>query len=158
MHLEHLPEGVEDDDVPRQTLALQRMLQRTVLHMQASNQREVGVGDLLAAILEEENSHACFFLQNQGIERVDLLDFISHGAPSSSASDEPKERPAEQPPGEKGKPKQQPPDPLESYTIDLIARAKEGKIDPLIGREQELERAILVLCRRRKNNPRNNFV
>ena len=153
LHLEHLPEGVEDEEVPRQTLALQRMLQRTVLHMQASNQREVGVGDLLAAILEEENSHACFFLQNQGIERVDLLDYISHGSATDSASEKPQEHPPEQPPGEKGKPKQKPADPLESYTIDLIARAKEGKIDPLIGREQELERAVLVLCRRRKNNP-----
>lgn len=153
LHLEHLPEGVEDDEVPRQTLALQRMLQRTVLHMQASNQREVGVGDLLAAILEEENSHACFFLQNQGIERVDLLDYISHGSQAGGAAEDPDERPAEQQPGERGKPKQKPADPLESYTIDLIARAKEGKIDPLIGREQELERAVLVLCRRRKNNP-----
>jgi len=153
LHLEHLPDNVEDEEVPRQTLALQRMLQRTVLHMQASNQREVGVGDLLAAILEEENSHACFFLQNQGIERVDLLDYISHGSATDSAHEKPDERPAEQPPADKGKPKQKPADPLESYTIDLIARAKEGKIDPLIGREQELERAVLVLCRRRKNNP-----
>ncbi len=153
LHLEHLPEDVEDEEVPRQTLALQRMLQRTVLHMQASNQREVGVGDLLAAILEEENSHACFFLQSQGVERVDLLDYISHGSDPSSSSEEPEERPTEQPPGERSKPKQHPPDPLKSYTIDLIARAKEGKIDPLIGREQELERAVLVLCRRRKNNP-----
>ena len=153
LHLEHLPDDVEDEEVPRQTLALQRMLQRTVLHMQASNQREVGVGDLLAAILEEENSHACFFLQSQGVERVDLLDYISHGSEPSSSSEEPEERPTEQPPGERSKPKQQPADPLKSYTIDLIARAKEGKIDPLIGREQELERAVLVLCRRRKNNP-----
>lgn len=155
LHLEHLPEGVEDEEVPRQTLALQRMLQRTVLHMQASNQREVGVGDLLAAILEEENSHACFFLQNQGIERVDLLDHISHGPATGGSAEEPEERPAEPAPGERGKPKQKPKpaDPLESYTIDLIARAKEGKIDPLIGREQELERAVLILCRRRKNNP-----
>ncbi|SHI82368.1 ATP-dependent Clp protease ATP-binding subunit ClpA [Malonomonas rubra DSM 5091] len=154
MHLEHLPEEVEDEEVPRQTLALQRMLQRTVLHMQSSNQREVGVGDLLAAILEEENSHACFFLQNQGIERVDLLDYISHGPSSESPSENREEPPAEQQkPGDKGKQKQKTADPLEAYTVNLIARAKEGKIDPLIGREQELERAVLVLCRRRKNNP-----
>lgn len=153
MHLEHLPDGVDDDEVPRQTLALQRMLQRTVLHMQASNQSEVGVGDLLAAILEEENSHACFFLQSQGIERVDLLDHISHGPPASGSGEDPEERPAEPGPGERAKPKPQPSDPLKSFTIDLIARAKAGKIDPLIGRDQELERTILVLCRRRKNNP-----
>ncbi len=153
MHLEHLPDGVEDDEVPRQTLALQRMLQRTVLHMQASNQSEVGVGDLLAAILEEENSHACFFLQSQGIERVDLLDYISHGQPSRSGAEEPEEKPVDPGQTERGKPKQQPSDPLKSYTIDLIARAKAGKIDPLIGRGLELERTILVLCRRRKNNP-----
>ncbi len=153
MHLEHLPDEVEDEEVPRQTLALQRMLQRTVLHMQASNQSEVGVGDLLAAILEEENSHACFFLQSQGIERVDLLDYISHGQPTSSSAEEPDERPADPGQGERTKQKPQQSDPLESFTIDLIARAREGKIDPLIGRNQELERTILVLCRRRKNNP-----
>ena len=153
-HLEHLPEGAEDDEVPRQTLALQRMLQRTVLHMQSSQQAEVGVGDLLAAILDEENSHACFFLQGQGIERVDLLDYISHGQdPTPRATEKPSDRPAEQPPGERGKQKQKPSDPLKTFTIDLIERAREGKIDPLIGRDQELERTILVLCRRRKNNP-----
>lgn len=156
MHLELLPEGADEEEVPRQTLALQRMLQRTVLHMQSSQQAEVGVGDLLAAILEEENSHACFFLQNQGIERIDLLDYISHVQPTADSGNNEKggEQPAQKPsPGEQGKPKQKPTDPLKSFTIDLIARAHEGKIDPLIGRDQELERAILILCRRRKNNP-----
>jgi len=152
-HLEHLAEGVEDEDVPRQTLALQRMLQRTVMHMQSARQTEVGVGDLLAAILEEENSHACFFLQNQGIERVDLLDHISHGRTSSSSHPKPGERPTEGSPAERAKPKQKPVDPLEAFTINLIQRARQGKIDPLIGRGEEVERAILVLCRRRKNNP-----
>ncbi|MBN1956815.1 MAG: ATP-dependent Clp protease ATP-binding subunit ClpA [Desulfuromonadales bacterium] len=153
MHLEHLPEEVKDEDVPRQTLALQRMLQRTVLHMQSAQQAEVGVGDLLAAILEEENSHACYFLQSQGIERVDLLDYISHVQPASNAAEKPTDQPAERSPKEGGKPKQKPTDPLKAFTIDLIARAREGKIDPLIGRDQELERTILILCRRRKNNP-----
>lgn len=155
-HLESLPVDTEisgAEDVPRQTLALQRLLQRTVLHMQASQQDAVGVGDLLAAILQEENSHACFFLQQQGIERVDLLDRISHGNISGNASENPKQQPVEPAPGERSKPKQQPSDPLESFTINLIARAKEGKIDPLIGRTAELERTILILCRRRKNNP-----
>lgn len=155
-NLECLPETAEvdkDEDVPRQTVALQRMLQRTVLHMQASQQAAVGVGDLLAAILEEENSHACFFLQQQGIERVDLLDHISHGQTTSGTSEKPNQRPADPAPGDRTKPKQKPADPLESFTIDLIARAKDGKIDPLIGRSQELERTILILCRRRKNNP-----
>jgi ATP-dependent Clp protease ATP-binding subunit ClpA len=152
-HLEHLAEGAEDEDVPRQTLALQRMLQRTVMHMQSARQTEVGVGDLLAAILEEENSHACFFLQNQGIERVDLLDQISHGRASATSNPKPGERPAEGPPSERAKPKQKPVDPLEAFTVNLIQRARQGKIDPLIGRGEELERAILVLCRRRKNNP-----
>jgi ATP-dependent Clp protease ATP-binding subunit ClpA len=156
MHLELLPEDADADEVPRQTLALQKMLQRTVLHMQSSQQVEVGVGDLLAAILEEENSHACFFLQNQGIERVDLLDYISHVQPTAEGGDNEKggDQPAQKPsPGDQGKPKQKPADPLKAFTIDLIARANEGKIDPLIGRDQELERTILILCRRRKNNP-----
>ncbi|MCF6266502.1 MAG: ATP-dependent Clp protease ATP-binding subunit ClpA [Desulfuromusa sp.] len=157
-HLEHLPDSAVvaeggGEDVPRQTLALQRMLQRTVLHMQASQQAAVGVGDLLAAILEENNSHACFFLQQQGIERVDLLDHISHGQSSSGGREKPSQRPVDPAPGERPKPKQSPADPLKSFTIDLIARAKDGKIDPLIGRTQELERTILILCRRRKNNP-----
>ena len=156
LNLEHLPEAAEnteDEEVPLQTLALQRMLQRTVLHMQASQQALVGIGDLLAAILEEENSHACFFLQSQGIERVDLLDHISHEQPVAGATEKPSERPVDPAPEERAKPKQKPADPLKSFTVDLIARAKEGKIDPLIGRVQELERTILVLCRRRKNNP-----
>ncbi len=152
MHLEHLPEDAASEDVPRQTLALQRLLQRTVLHMQSAQQLEVGVGDLLAAILEEENSHACFFLQNQGIERVDLLDYISHVQPVAH-NGKPGKQPQESQPREGSKPKPKPADPLRAFTIDLIARAKEGKIDPLIGRDQELERTILVLCRRRKNNP-----
>ncbi len=152
MHLENLPEGIDSEEVPRQTLALQRMLQRTVLHMQSSQQNEVGVGDLLAAILEEENSHACFFLQSQGIERVDLLDQISHGPVSRMKDDKSSERPSDAPQTDQ-KSKQKQADPLKSFTIDLLERAREGKIDPMIGREQELERTILVLCRRRKNNP-----
>ncbi len=151
-HLVSLPAEVEDDEVPRQTLALQRMLQRTVLHMQSSNQDEVGVGDLLAAILEEENSHACFFLAGQGIERVDVLDYISHGTGDSS-SEPAQDQPSSPQPDEGSKPKKNASDPLKAFTHDLIARAKTGKIDPLIGREQELERTLLVLCRRRKNNP-----
>jgi len=153
-HIEPLPAAAEmDDEVPRQTLALQRLLQRTVLHMQASQQDAVGVGDLLAAILQEENSHACYFLRQQGIERVDLLDYISHHHVVSSPAEKPDSSPGEAKPSETAKPKSKPTDPLEAFTVDLIARAKEGKIDPLIGRQQELERTILILCRRRKNNP-----
>jgi len=154
-HLETLPDDKDDEEIPRQTVGLQRMLQRTVLHMQASNQEEVGVGDLLAAMFEEENSHACFFLQEQGIERVDLLDYISHGAGASLSSDSGEEQGDDPEPQEQSKPqpKAKPVDPLEAYTIDLGKRAADGKIDPLIGRELELERTVLVLCRRRKNNP-----
>lgn len=153
-YIEPLPATIEiGDDIPRQTLALQRLLQRTVLHMQAAQQEAVSVGDLLAAILQEENSHACYFLRQQGVERVDLLDYISHHNISSSSEEKPERTPGETKTGETAKPKQKPTDPLEAFTVDLIARAKEGKIDPLIGREQELERTVLVLCRRRKNNP-----
>ncbi len=150
-HLVSLPVEVEDENIPRQTLALQRLLQRTVLHMQSSNQEEVGVGDLLAAILEEENSHACYFLAGQGIERVDLLDYISHGLGDSSEPAQ--DQPSIPQPDEGGKPKKTASDPLQAFTCDLVARARAGKIDPLVGREQELERTLLVLCRRRKNNP-----
>ncbi len=145
----------DDDFVPEQTVGLQRVLQRTVVHMHAAGKRDVGLGDLLAAILEEKNSHAAHFLEAQGIRRLDVLNFISHGV-----SKVPREEPAEHPAPGKGReggpaaPKGAPSrDALELYTVNLVRRAREGKIDPLIGRDRELARTIQVLCRRRKNNP-----
>jgi ATP-dependent Clp protease ATP-binding subunit ClpA len=153
-HIESLPEAT--DGVPEQTVALQRVLQRTVLHMQSSGRKEVGVGDILAAILDERDCYAAHFLEEQGITRVDVLNYISHGVsraarqetPESAGQSAAEERPTETKDGRK-KAK----DPLAGFVVDLVARARAGKIDPIIGREPELRRTIQTLCRRRKNNP-----
>jgi ATP-dependent Clp protease ATP-binding subunit ClpA len=152
--LEAVP--VSDDFVPEQTVGLQRVLQRTVVHMHAAGKKDVGLGDLLAAILEEKNSHAAHFLEAQGIRRLDVLNFIAHGVskvPRETASSDgaaPGKTKEGAPSPSKGAPSR---DPLELYTVNLVQRAREGKIDPLIGRDRELTRTIQVLCRRRKNNP-----
>jgi len=142
----------EEEDVPEQTVGLQRVLQRTVVHMHSAGKKEITVGDVLAAILEEKNSHAAHFLEAQGIGRLEVLEYISHRLPQvpreGDAGPAAPEREGEAAP--KSAPVR---DPLAAFTVNLLARAREGKIDPLIGRRQELERTVLVLCRRRKNNP-----
>ncbi|MBW2503053.1 MAG: ATP-dependent Clp protease ATP-binding subunit ClpA [Deltaproteobacteria bacterium] len=153
---QHL-ESIEADEeaVPEQTLGLQRVLQRTVSHMQSSGKREIGIGDVLAAILEHENSHACNILKDDGVDRIDVLNFISHGVakvPQEQVDDERSEPDGKPKQSPSGKPAQKI-DPLEAFTVNLLKRAKNGKIDPLVGRQAELERTIQVLCRRRKNNP-----
>jgi ATP-dependent Clp protease ATP-binding subunit ClpA len=148
--LESVPAG--EEAVPEQTVGLQRVLQRTVVHMHSAGKKEIGVGDVLAAILEEKNSHAAHFLEARGIGRLEVLEYVSHRMPG--VPQEGDAGPA--PPGREGEaaPKSAPArDPLAAYAVNLLARARQGKIDPLIGRRQELERTILVLCRRRKNNP-----
>ncbi len=151
-HLEALPG--DEEPVPEQTIGLQRILQRTVMHMQAAGKKEITVGDVLAAILEEKNSHAAHFLENQGISRLDVLNYISHGVAKVPREERrggsAPAREGESTPGKGGAPVR---DPLEAFTVNLLQRAREGKIDPLIGRVRELERTVQVLCRRRKNNP-----
>ncbi|NJC88793.1 MAG: ATP-dependent Clp protease ATP-binding subunit ClpA [Desulfuromonas sp.] len=153
-HIEAL--DTREEAIPEQTVGLQRMLQRTVAHMQSSGKKEIALGDVLAAIAEQEHSHAAQLLQAEGVTRLDILNFISHGvvkAPRAEATQQPAADPNEQ--------TKQPPnakpvkriDPLEAYTVNLLARAEGGKIAPLLGREKELERTVQVLCRRRKNNP-----
>ncbi|MDO3379005.1 ATP-dependent Clp protease ATP-binding subunit ClpA [Geoalkalibacter halelectricus] len=145
--LETLPG--EEDFIPEQTIGLQRLLQRTVVHMHSSGKKEIGLGDVLAAILEEQNSHAAAYLEAQGVSRLDLLNFISHGV-GKYPQPEKAPQPNREEPQTKSAPNR---DPLSSFTVDLVERARQGKIDPLIGRALELERTIQVLCRRRKNNP-----
>jgi ATP-dependent Clp protease ATP-binding subunit ClpA len=148
--LESLPG--EEEAVPEQTVGLQRVLQRTVVHMHSAGKKEITVGDVLAAILEEKNSHAAHFLEAQGIGRLEVLQYISHRMTKVSREGN-SGAPAPEQEGEAA-PKSAPGrDPLAAYTVNLLARAREGKIDPLIGRRRELERTIQVLCRRRKNNP-----
>jgi ATP-dependent Clp protease ATP-binding subunit ClpA len=143
-----LPHGDERDTQP--TLGFQRVLQRAVYHVQSSGRKEVTGANVLVAIFGEKDSHAVYFLHQQEITRLDVVNYISHGIakigdePSSGISGS--ERDAED--GGEGKG-----NPLSEYATNLNELALEGKIDPLIGRQDEIERTIQVLCRRRKNNP-----
>lgn len=149
-HLETLPEDKEY--MPEQTISLQRVIQRTVLHMQSSGKEEIEVGDMIAAMMEEKNSHAVHFIEKQGITRLDVLNHISHGViRMTGEQNEPDPLPVKKDAKKPGKSNAW--DPLSAFTVNLVDRADEGKIDPLIGRDRELERTIQVLCRRRKNNP-----
>jgi len=114
----------------------------------ASGRKEVNGANVLVAIFGEKDSHAVYYLQKQGVSRLDVVNFISHGiskVPQSTPRSEPEVEAESEQPSAAG--------PLESYTINLNALALQGKIDPLIGRDRELERVIQTLCRRRKNNP-----
>ena len=128
---------------PEPTLGFDRVIQQAMVHAAVSSAKHVDSGSLLVFILQEQESHATYYLRAHGVERLTLLRVISHG---------PKGDPAAAPVGgEAAAPPSS--DPLEAYATDLVARAAAGKIDPLIGRALELERMIQVLCRRRKNNP-----
>ena len=148
-NMEALPEGTETEVI--QTLGVRRVLQRAVWQKKASGKNIVDLGDVLAAMFDEEDSYAVYFLRTHDISRLDILEFISHGMSTgedwhdlgneTGPIDEPLERS-----GEKKSP-------LEEYTVNLTERAAQGLIDPLIGRGDELERTVQVLSRRRKNNP-----
>ena len=129
---------------PEPTLGLDRVIQQAIVHGAVSSATHVDTGSLLVFLLQEEESHAAYFLRRQGLDRLTLLRVVAHGgAPQPS--------PAQPGEAEGGAPVST--DPLEAYATDLVARAAAGQIDPLIGRRLELERMIQVLCRRRKNNP-----
>ncbi len=169
--LEVLPEGIERE--PEQTLAIQRVLQRAILHMHSAGKTEIDSGNVLVAMFREPDSFAVYLLAKQSIERIDVVNYLSHGLTKvAGESEEPgasddeysemslttnegegeaaegeseEERPGGRPARKKGM--------LERYTTNLVEEARAGRIDPLIGRSQELLRTIQVLCRRRKNNP-----
>jgi ATP-dependent Clp protease ATP-binding subunit ClpA len=142
-------ERVPDDQeyVLQQTMRFQRVIQRAVNHARSAEKDSVYIGDILASMLEEKNSHAAYFMAAEGITRLDVLNVISHG----SRGEHFKEAPENGVVTDKKSNKKS--DPLESFTIDLVDRAIKGRLDPLIGREVEMDRTIQVLCRRRKNNP-----
>ncbi len=144
--LESIPEGYEY--AFQQTTGFQRVIQRAVNHARSAEKPSVDVGDILASMFQEENSHAVYFLSLEGITRLDILEYISHEAPKADA----KESTEKQGKKAKGKPKKKV-NPLKVFTVDLVERAAQGKLDPLIGRELEMDRTLQVLCRRRKNNP-----
>ena len=137
------PRGLADHQIdPQPTLGFQRVVQRAMIHVQQSSQDEVQPADLLPAILQEEDSPAAYLLQLHGVQRKNLLKEMSHGKKSSlhfSAEQEEPDSLADEP--------------LAAYTVNLNEEVRAGRIDPLIGRQAEMERVLQILCRRRKNNP-----
>jgi ATP-dependent Clp protease ATP-binding subunit ClpA len=147
---EHTPRLSPHSDADTQpTQGFQRVIQRAILHVQSSGKKEVTGANVLVAIFGEKESHAVYFLNQRGVTRLDVVNYIAHGITKHAQQKADKaESSKEESDGDA-----QPAGALDAYTIDLNNLAKQGKIDPLIGREHELERVIQVLCRRRKNNP-----
>ena len=140
----------EEDRDTAPTLGFQRVLQRAVFHVQSSGNNEVTGANVLVAIYGEQESHAVYLLTQHDVARLDVLNFISHGI--SKVSDE--EREELSPDLDLDDDRQAPEaKPLDKYAVNLNQLASQGKIDPLVGRQHELERTIQILCRRRKNNP-----
>ena len=157
---DNTPQVAGTDDVDTQpTLGFQRVIQRAIMHVQSTGngKKEVTGANVLVAIFGEKDSHAVYYLHQQGVTRLDVVNFIAHGIRKSDPPEAAK--PAEGQAGggaegeEGGAEKSEKASPLEQFTQNLNQAAKDGKIDPLIGRDYEVERTIQILCRRRKNNP-----
>jgi len=152
-YLDRTLESLEAQQEPEQTAAFQRVLQRAAWHVQGTGRTELNAGDVLVAITRERGSHAVYLLEKQGVRRLDILQYISHGISKDGGGA------GGLPGGEgpEGQEEEGPPstvkDPFKTFTVNLVERAAQGLIDPLIGRDAEIERTIQVLCRRRKNNP-----
>jgi ATP-dependent Clp protease ATP-binding subunit ClpA len=150
--------GTEEVDT-QPTLGFQRVIQRAIMHVQStgSGKKEVTGANVLVAIFGEKDSHAVYYLHQQGVTRLDVVNFIAHGIKKSDPPEPTKSNESSGPEGEKEEGASGNNDakgsPLEQFTQNLNQLARDGKIDPLIGREHEVERVIQVLCRRRKNNP-----
>ncbi len=161
--VEPMPPG--ETAAPRYALGVQRALQRAAVHTQSAGRHEINGASVLVAMFQEAESPALFFLQEQGVARFDVINFISHGVSKvgedelrdaggvDEDADEEDEEHADSDSEEDGERKLSPSKALQTYAINLTERAAQGKIDPLVGRKNELERAIHVLLRRRKNNP-----
>ncbi|MFO0693427.1 MAG: ATP-dependent Clp protease ATP-binding subunit ClpA [Polyangiales bacterium] len=143
------------DFEPQQTLGVERVLQRAAIHAISSDMKVIDGANVLVQLYKEEDSHAVYLLQQEGVSQFDLKQYIAHGIAPDGGSDI--ERVGGQEPGDEGDEEEgggaPGRDPLEAYTTDLVAEAVAGRIDPLVGRELEVERTIQILCRRRKNNP-----
>ncbi|MFZ2869497.1 ATP-dependent Clp protease ATP-binding subunit ClpA [Zavarzinia sp.] len=153
---------VEHDEDAKPTTGFQRVIQRAVIHVQSSGRDQVTGANVLVAIFGERESHAAYFLQEQDMTRLDAVSYISHGVAKRPGASEPRavrgadeEGPGGEPgakrPGEAGAPRKG--EALAAYAVNLNRKATDGKIDPVIGREAEIERTIQILCRRQKNNP-----
>ena len=144
----------KEEYVLQQTIGFQRMIQRAINHARSAEKNEVNLGDILASIFQEKDSHAAFYLESEGISRLDVLKHSSHSSESGKKPKSDQDLSKRMFPQADPKPKRQKKkDPLEAFTTDLLKKARDGKIDPLIGRENEMDRIMQVLCRRRKNNP-----
>lgn len=146
---EHTPTVAGAEDIDTQpTLGFQRVIQRAILHVQSSGKKEVTGANVLVAIFGEKDSHAVYFLTQQGLTRLDVVNYISHGTTKTSSNETQRSEMATE-----NSEENTPASALDNYTSNLNVLALAGKIDPLIGRDAELERVIQTLCRRRKNNP-----
>ena len=145
-----LPEDSPAGSDTQPTLGFQRVIQRAIVHVQSAGKRQVQPVDVLVAIMSEKNSHAVYFLGLQSIGRSEILNYIAHGIVPDRIAETDKSDEVEQEGDEEGKPIRHA---LAKYTVNLNIEAREGRIDPLVGRAMELERLMQTLCRRRKNNP-----
>lgn len=166
---EEVPPAPDADDDPQQSLGFQNVIERAVFHTDASGKEEVQVGDVLVSLFDESSSHASYFLRRAGLERVDLLEVISHGPdsePDDAGEEQQSSRDAlsreeeesvegEEDSGERSRNSRshRRKRALDQFTTELVAAARKGTLEPLVGREEVLERTIQVLCRRMKNNP-----
>jgi ATP-dependent Clp protease ATP-binding subunit ClpA len=153
---DNTPQVAGTDEVDTQpTLGFQRVIQRAIMHVQSTGngKKEVTGANVLVAIFGEKDSHAVYYLHQQGVTRLDVVNFIAHGIKKSDPPEPAKAGEGGEQQEEGSSEKSEKASPLEQYTVNLNQMAKDGKIDPLIGREYEVERVIQILCRRRKNNP-----
>ena len=150
--IERVPRGSGDE--PEQTAAFRQVLQTAILHVQAAQREEANAGDILAAIMQQPKTHGARLLAEQGITRLDILEYISHGVTKTPpAREDEADGDAGANAGAGDEESTTSRDPLSAYCVNLTERARQGLLDPLIGRAEELQRTIEVLCRRRKNNP-----
>ncbi len=152
---DNTPQVAGSDDVDTQpTLGFQRVIQRAIMHVQSTGngKKEVTGANVLVAIFGEKDSHAVYYLHQQGVTRLDVVNFIAHGIKKSEPP-EPAKSGESSTESEEGSEKNEKSSPLEQFTVNLNQLSRDGKIDPLIGRDYEIERVIQILCRRRKNNP-----
>jgi ATP-dependent Clp protease ATP-binding subunit ClpA len=151
--VDELPEGEESG--PDQTIAFQRVLQRAAMHVQAAGRQQMTTGNVIASMFRERDSHAVYLLEKLGVTRFDVINYISHGVSKIDSSQPivPRSRGAGAGGEDADAEDNKVANPLESFCVDLTQRARDGKIDPMIGRADELERMVQVLSRRRKNNP-----
>jgi ATP-dependent Clp protease ATP-binding subunit ClpA len=144
---------LDDSEEAKPTTGFQRVVQRAVLHVQNSGRDEVTGANVLVALFTERESHAVYFLQEQNMNRLDAVSYISHGIAKRPGMSQPKPPKGADEDDEGEKPSKQGTEALEAYCVNLNEKAKSGRVDPLIGRGPEVERTIQILCRRQKNNP-----